>query len=300
MKILFTKKVGGQDYTTDCLFHGLRSVYGNSVVDCPKIWYMYKSSFYHGGPQLSDIYGRGFTIFGTLDDPAVDRTNIEDKIINQYFDFIIVQSNIGNPYNDLIVRHTPPEKIIYIDGDDESRIKWQDTPITGHHFKRELVDTSMPVHPISFAFPREKIPTPISKTQSLATIIPGDISTYIYTEENNYYAGYNQSLFARTCKKGGWDCMRHYEILACHCIPWFTDIAQCPDKICVTLPKHLLTYTNALLSRYHHSEFLTGELRERYQHLNELIFAHFADNCTTDALARSVIDLATNSKPSTV
>jgi hypothetical protein len=297
MKILFTRPVTGQDYNSDCLLHGLRSVYKDSVVDCPKVWYMYKSSFYNNGPQLSDLYGKGFTIFGTLDDLNIDRTHIEDKIVNQFFDFIIMQSNNDSPYNRLVIAHTPPEKIIYIDGDDLILTKWKDEIITGHHFKREIVDCSSEIHPLPLAFPREKIPQALYKIQSLAKLIPGDPSTYIYQNETDYYAGYNQSLFAVTFKKAGWDCMRHYEILACHCIPWFEGIEYCPAKICPTLPKGLLLYTNDLLQRYNHQDFLSGELREKYQHLHELIFTHFIDNCTTDALASYVIDTAKSHKP---
>lgn len=33
-------------------------------------------------------------------------------------------------------------------------------------------------------------------------------------DEHRYYDDYSRSYFAVTRRKGGWDCMRHYEILA--------------------------------------------------------------------------------------
>jgi hypothetical protein len=45
-----------------------------------------------------------------------------------------------------------------------------------------------------------------------------------YNTEEEYYNEYKKSYFAITTKKCGWDCMRHYEILANGCIPYFLNI----------------------------------------------------------------------------
>jgi hypothetical protein len=95
--------------------------------------------------------------------------------------------------------------------------------------------------PIQFGIPEVKIVHKIpEKTRDFAYIIPGDLKTYIYTEELDYYRGYQQAYFAVTCKKGGWDCMRHYEILANGCIPYFIDLDKCDDDTMVFLPKSLI------------------------------------------------------------
>ena len=52
------------------------------------------------------------------------------------------------------------------------------------------------------------------KDLDFAFLIPGRGETYIYQTEPEYYENYQRAYFALTCKKGGWDCMRHYEILA--------------------------------------------------------------------------------------
>ena len=72
----------------------------------------------------------------------------------------------------------------------------------------------MPVYPISFSIPPEKIIDYVpTKTRITASIIPGDLSTYIYKTEESYYQGYRDSFFGVTMQKAGWDCMRHYEIV---------------------------------------------------------------------------------------
>lgn len=99
----------------------------------------------------------------------------------------------------------------------------------------------MPVYPISFSIPEQKIVSePPAKTTRFATIIPGNPSTYIYSTEPDYYAGYQTAVFGHTCKKGGWDCLRHYEILANGCIPYFHDLDKCPARTMANFPKELV------------------------------------------------------------
>ena len=78
------------------------------------------------------------------------------------------------------------------------------------------------------------------KDKDFAFIIPGDLSTYVYQLEEDYYKDYQRSYFAVTRAKGGWDCLRHYEILANGCIPYFIDLKKCPPKTMAFLPKKLI------------------------------------------------------------
>jgi hypothetical protein len=95
--------------------------------------------------------------------------------------------------------------------------------------------------PIGFSIPESKIVQQIpEKTQDFAFIIPGDRSTYIYEDETEYYADYQRSYYAVTSKKAGWDCMRHYEILANGCIPWFLDLDGCDQGTLYFFPKALV------------------------------------------------------------
>jgi len=95
--------------------------------------------------------------------------------------------------------------------------------------------------------PPEKIVATVPpKTRMVAHIIPGELSTYIYKTEEDYYKGYQDSYFGITGKKGGWDCMRHYEILANGCIPLFCGIWNLPPKTMANFPRELIAETNKL------------------------------------------------------
>jgi FkbM family methyltransferase len=103
------------------------------------------------------------------------------------------------------------------------------------------------LNPICFSIPEEKIVNTIpKKTKMLSDLIPGNCETYIYKNETEYYNEYRKSMFATTRKKVGWDCMRHYEIIANGCIPYFINIEECPKNTMYLLPKNLLIEGNLL------------------------------------------------------
>ena len=99
------------------------------------------------------------------------------------------------------------------------------------------------IHPLSFCIPDEYIVRePPPKTQVWAEVIPGETLTYRFgpEQEAEYDAMYRDSRFAFTTRKGGWDCLRHYEILAAGAIPVFTDLKHCPAHTLTTFPKGLV------------------------------------------------------------
>jgi hypothetical protein len=60
----------------------------------------------------------------------------------------------------------------------------------------------MPIYPITFSIPEEKVVADIQpKTKLISNLIPGQMSTYIYNNEADYYAEYSMSVFATTTKK---------------------------------------------------------------------------------------------------
>jgi len=111
----------------------------------------------------------------------------------------------------------------------------------------------MPLNPISFCIPEEKIVDTVpNKTKSISIItpcIPGNAQQYKFNNEAEYYNEYKESFFAVTLKKAGWDCMRHYEILANGCIPYFPSIGNCPVNTMTTLPKDLMLEANNLFEQ---------------------------------------------------
>jgi len=157
------------------------------------------------------------------------------------------------------------------------------------------------IFPITFSIPDEKIVTSIPKKKFiLANYIPIGVgeSTYVYDNENDYYNGYKNSLFAITKKKGGWDCMRHYEILACGCIPYFENLDKCPEKTLFNFPKKLILETNKfydfLTSKYNISnnnniyQLSKEELCKCYEYI-ELLLQYTRSYLTTKDTAHYII-----------
>ena len=148
----------------------------------------------------------------------------------------------------------------------------------------------MPVYPISFSIPAAKIVLSIPpKTRLLAHIIPGDMRTYIYSNETDYYQGYRESWFALTCKKAGWDCMRHYEIIANGCIPLFLDLDQCPKNTMTNFPKELIMQSNKLYFKIM-DEGLNPEYEQQCVNIiNQLL--HIArEHMTCEATAKYILN----------
>jgi len=255
---------GAGDYLGDTIFHGLRSALGEDVVDAQRLWHLYKKDLDEEPEKFKELYGKGFTTCGLLPDLKIDRSDIYSKVKNKYYDYILCPlhpSQSGEIFEDDqhvhktidgLLEHYPKNKVVILDGWDAKYINPQiSKKVT--YFKRELCEESIPhAFPISFSIPEEKICEPMDRSFDFAPLVPAFAhcddpheKSYIYENEEEYYKDYQQSHFAYTCKKGkegsngSWDCMRHYEILACGCVPFFTDIELCPRTILERFPKTL-------------------------------------------------------------
>ena len=122
-----------------------------------------------------------------------------------------------------------------------------------------------------------------SKKYVISPLIPGDTSNYLFGagEESDYYNMYRQSMFALTSKKGGWDCLRHYEILAAGCIPIFENLNACPPDTMLSFPKELLREAYSVLLPWRNTE----EQREAYPQFASRLFEFAKVNCSTNANA---------------
>lgn len=142
--------------------------------------------------------------------------------------------------------------------------------------------------PICFSVSETKMVSEIPhKDKDFASIIPGNISTYIYNDEESYYRDYQRSYFALTRRKGGWDCLRHYEILANGCIPYFLDLESCPANTMHLLPKKLILEAmhlrgvyqgridHNLFDKKRYYEILHELLEYMHQHLNAKAVAQY-------------------------
>ena len=148
-----------------------------------------------------------------------------------------------------------------------------------------LNESRKDVFPIGFSIPESRIRSNVTtKTKWISNLIPGQPSTYIYKKEADYYAEYATSVFAITCQKGGWDCLRHYEILSQGCIPLFIGIERCPKNTMTFFPKKLLARTlEKLLPKM--GQPLTEELQEEIRNATTILLEYTRQNLTTRAMA---------------
>lgn len=305
IKVLLTRnETFANEYLSDAVFDGLCELGDVEVTDAPRLWYMYKDGSPGTGKFAThtELHGRGFTMYRLIgDDGHIDRTDIEGKIKAQYFDLcILARSDFGSPYEELILEHYPASKIIIICGKDQDEFThYRDTRHLigrGTYFKRELTFYHPQLQPIPYAFPRQKIiqRDGVHKEKIISGAVPieggNNNQKYIFTDETDYYNEYARSYFGETWKKGGWDSLRHYEIIANQCLPWFKDIHQCPVLTCPTLPKKELEQITALIGEKGLEWFTSGSGFDTYQYLLEKVYNHFVNNNLTVHLARYILD----------
>jgi hypothetical protein len=138
------------------------------------------------------------------------------------------------------------------------------------------------IFPLGYCIPDELILDRVPEKISLwAEVIPGFKETYRFSNERDYYAMYAAAQFAFTWKKGGWDSLRHYEILANGTIPVFPDLAICPKETLSYLPKELILQANKELLPWKD----TPEYLSKYQKYATDILTHCRENLSCTAVA---------------
>lgn len=147
------------------------------------------------------------------------------------------------------------------------------------------------VYPIQLAIPESKIVDHIPlKDKDFADLVPGDFSTYVYTEESDYYNDYQRSYFAFTWKKDGWDCMRHYEILANGCIPYFVDLEKCDPRTMYFLPKELILEAMRLEGVSYGKIDHTVFDKAKYDEILSKLLEHTRQYLTTKNMASYILE----------
>lgn len=270
------------DYLNDLLFFGLKENLQENVVDSTPILPLY--SEYNGRIDPRHFWG-GMTSFWLLDKDTSNRESIEEKIKSNFYDYIVYGSiKRCRQYYDLVSKCYSHDKIILVDGDDDTIID----PLCKYHkyFKRELIHKDKNLFPISFGFPTHKLSGVIeTKRRPLATCIPGYPITYVFKQEKDYYLDYQQSVFGITRKKAGWDCMRHYEILANYCMPFFEDIEQCPETCLNNFPKQMLIDAKKLMYNFDPSQYFS---------LMRELYSYTENNLTTKQVAKRFLERIVN------
>jgi hypothetical protein len=243
MKILHLSDYQGVEYLSDLVLHGGRQTFGADYVDFPQVPHMYKS---FPSEKSYFMYGRGFTIARRLDDIEIDRNDIMQKISDKFFDVVIFASHISHGFADGVINHMmqsgyTKKNMVFLDDHDMPERFSRHFSLYGSYFKRENNhNTPSYIIPIGYAVPEEMYIEKPNKENKYAYVLPYRTETYIFNDEQSYYADYAKSYFGITMKKAGWDCLRHYEILANYCMPLFYELNQCPTNIMHRFPKEML------------------------------------------------------------
>ncbi len=204
-----------EDYLADGLFHGLRTILDTNVIDFPKREFAYAS---YPVERRGELYGRGFSLYGLLPDPPVDRNCVFRRAADGEFDLVVFADIWGTfgMFTQLAPQlrgHTP---IAVLDGADRPepypyaglwwrKRAWWTLPrahTRAIYFKRELtpltgwfrsylllpppVASRLPsirgMREISFSFPAEKIVAnpPDQKQQLIAShVVDPEVASHL-------------------------------------------------------------------------------------------------------------------------
>jgi hypothetical protein len=110
-----------EDYLSDSLLHGLRTLLGAGLVDVPERGILYRS---HQTDWRRKMYGGGFTLYnGLLEDIAVDRSDVLGRLQAGAFDLVVFGS-IWTQYEQF-ARMRPwldPIRTVILDGADSPQV----------------------------------------------------------------------------------------------------------------------------------------------------------------------------------
>lgn len=283
MEVLFINDFRNPDYLNDMIYHGLKGLWNLSISETTYPSYMIRDY-----PSKSKLYGRGFTLYACMkNDVSIEiEETILQKISDKFYGLIIYGSIKRCSYLvDFVTSVYDKKKVVFIDGEDEWFISRPDLVGKGHYFKREILEPHDGVQPISFSIPSKWVTSTIpEKTKILANVNNKANKNYEHASEQEYHNEYGRSYFGITSKKAGWDCLRHYEILANGCVPLFEGLEQCPSNTLTSLPKNLLIEANR---RFRKEEWPD---QKEYADLVYALMAHTSKKCTTVAEAARLIE----------
>ena len=164
---------------------------------------------------------------------------------------------------------------------------------------RQLEDRLGPgvLYPISYGAPRELIvdhlPTKQNRIAGLMTKSnEGGGYRFGAGEQAAYYEQYRRSHLAITQKRGGWDCLRHIEIMLNGCLPLFEDLKQCPPWTLTHYPKALLLQIAkryAPIALAQSSDHATTIDAQQYERDVQAILTHLRQKQTTVAIAQDLL-----------
>jgi hypothetical protein len=307
MKILFvtTKDPKAQgDLLEVSILHGLRQLLGQNCIDHPR-----KKVMYHDWSETSkeELHGRGFTLY-KYPIEEIENRNL-DKV-----DVIIygVSEAYGEKENESLNK-LADGNVWFLDGHDlygsaPRMIEYGGEKIIGVQkvpsFKRELVETNLKnVFPTGFGIPEYQIKkidlsfkdqlyqktAPDDSLFKNITDVGGSRKHHKFTIEEDYYNDLSRSWFGLTCKKGGWDCMRHYEIMAAGTLLLFKEYDKKP-RLCSPINLPCYSYSSEKeLKELMTSLVINNKPTKEYIEMLEKQRQWLYDNATTLARAKNIL-----------
>lgn len=268
------------DYMSDTLVHGLRLLLGDNLMETPRRDPLYKDfpaefverQYGRGFTMYS----------GSLDPIRINRTWTRERLELGEFDLLVVGDiwRCYGDFTELL-RLAGDTPIAVVDGvDSEAPVpyepRWWRRPSCwtlprphrhATYFKRELTPRTTwfrsyllnpwarrpprGLRPISFGIPPHFVldEVPEKRKDFPQHVVDEDVaprvgssSSYAFADEDAYYRDLRASRFGVTTKRGGWDCMRHYEIAASGCVICFRRLSVKP----ATCAPHGLDASNTL------------------------------------------------------
>lgn len=225
------------DYQENVILHGLRHILRDDLIDYPRKKTMYGD---FSNCKKENIHGWGFTMFNrSIPDVAKEK---RAAALDEECDFVVygVTDAYGVPdYPEL--NKLAKYGVVYIDGHDHMKIT--KTPCFKREWCEEYVNGHKNVWSTGFGIPEHLIrPLDLERKKQLIqnTAPPYSLfgpqilginarKFYKFDIEEDYYDDMADSWFGLTCMKGGWDSMRHYEIMASGAVLLFRDYDKKPD-----------------------------------------------------------------------
>lgn len=314
------------DYMLDMVYHGMSSIPEVRVQQLPSNPFMFNKC---NKEEMKKIWGRGFTLYGLLNQPAPE-FDIDDSdliIVALHHTMCNDQEGFYRAVSSVVDRYGK-DKVCVIDGGDRPEYSQQTASLCAY-FKRELEDGKQNALPIFFGMPEEHFwPTTPDKNElkrihDFSPMIPANFNWnsphtnnyHKFDNEDAYYAHYRDSYFGLNCKKGGWQVGRTGEIIGNNCLIYFTDIEAMPKntwhnfprELCIAVKRLKGVYPNTITPYYPNKDTYIGDTRQiipgnggridwdefepdkYYSLLNEMK-GYYKSNLTTKCLARYILE----------
>lgn len=324
MRILFVPTInpGPQgDLLEMTILRGLREELGDDCVDYPKKKIMYHD--FSESPKNS-LHGKGFSLLNTPI-PDIDQS-LRDNVFQSKYDAVIYGD--GHIYGERVripkIDALANGNSWVLDGHDlyggaSVKIIHDGEEVIGNQygksFKRELltgIDSENKIYPTGFGIPESRIlPIDLSQKDQLhqktapdhsvfkqISDLGGGFSHHKFTDENEYYYDLARSWFGLSCKKGGWDTLRHYEIIAAGTLLLFRDYSIKPEY-CAPQGLPTISYDSEIeLKEIMSSLLISNKPTEEYMLLLEAQRNWLINHGTTKARAQYILKIIKNEKDS--